>query len=158
MVLTVEFRRKAMDILASREHSAKELKDKLLRKFGENQELDHVIAQLQEDGLQSDQRFAEAFCRQRIHSGYGPMRIRMELVQRGVDQELAEAFFQTNSPDWYSLCEQIRLKKFGDWNKKGSGSTQDPVQRKQQQKDKARQQRFLYSRGFPAAIINDILT
>ncbi|MBD2858482.1 regulatory protein RecX [Spongiibacter sp. KMU-158] len=157
MVFTVEIRRKAMDLLALREHSAKELKDKLLRKFESGDEITVVIAQLQEDGLQSDARFAEAFCRQRVASGYGPLRIKMELAQRGVDQSLGDAYFQQHPEDWFERCEQVRLKKFGDWPKpQAEERTLEGL--KQAQKEKARQQRFLYSRGFPPSIINEILS
>lgn len=144
MVSANEIRRKAMDLLARREHSAKELKDKLGRRFDGALEIEAVVSVLSEEGLQSDQRFAESFCRQRIASGYGPMRIKMELVQRGIDQTATEAVLCSAQADWLALCELAREKKFGDL----PGDA----------KERARQQRFLYYRGFSPSLINEILS
>ena len=67
---------KAMDILARREHSRKELFTKLSSHFPDYiDQLDDVLDQLKEGHLQSDQRFAEAFVRSRVNRGQGPQRL-----------------------------------------------------------------------------------
>ena len=53
-----------LGLLASREHSAGELRSKLKKKYPEGEmHLDAVLERLQEVGLQNDQRFAEMFVR-----------------------------------------------------------------------------------------------
>ena len=54
---TKTVRLKAMDYLARREHSRRELALKLARKFPDSDELDRVLDTLAADGLQSDRRF-----------------------------------------------------------------------------------------------------
>ena len=44
-----------------------------------------AVAQLVDDGLQSDERFTEAFVRSRINQGKGPARIRADLRERGIN-------------------------------------------------------------------------
>ena len=128
-------RRKAMDLLARREHFRDELHQKLRKSgFDENVALD-AIEKLAKEGLQSDRRFVEAFVQSRIRQGKGPMRIRADLSQRGVrDPVIHEALSEADA-DWSALAIHVRRKKFGD------GEPADL-------KDKARQMRFLQYRGF----------
>ena len=131
----VEARKKAMDYLARREHGRGELLNKLT-KFGfEPDVAEDAVAQLVEDGLQSDTRFVEAFIRSRIGQGKGPARIRAELREHDVTGSLIDAALANAEQDWYALAREVRLKKFG-------GSQPRDF------KEKARQMRFLQSRGF----------
>ena len=131
----VEARKKAMDYLARREHGRSELYDKLTR-FGFDAEVaDDAVAQLVEDGLQSDTRFVEAFVRSRINQGKGPAKIRADLRGKGVNDGVTEDGIQEADQDWYALAIEVRLKKFG-------------AERPADFKEKARQMRFLQSRGF----------
>ena len=119
-------RRAMMNILARREHSAHELrqkaKDKLIaqsQKLPASEHLDYhlindiaddALLQLQQDGLQSDERFTEIFIRARSEQLYGPQRIRAELHQKGVSHELIEQQMQESGVDWaWSL--QLALDK-----------------------------------------------
>ena len=73
-----------MDYLARREHGRTELLNKLT-KFGfDSNTADDAVAELIDDGLQSDTRFAEAFVRSRITQGKGPAKIRADLRESGV--------------------------------------------------------------------------
>ena len=69
----------AMNLLTMREHSVKELHAKLAKKFESNELISEVIQKLLEDGLQSDERFTEAFVKMRLRQGKGALVIRMEL-------------------------------------------------------------------------------
>ena len=131
----VEARKKAMDYLARREHGRAELIDKLTRFGFDDLVADDAVAQLVDDNLQSDQRFTEMFIASRIGQGKGPVKIRAELREREISSSTIEAELAAADPDWYSAASEVRLKKFGpdlpkDFN------------------DKARQMRFLQSRGF----------
>lgn len=131
----IEARKKAMDYLARREHGRTELLNKLT-KFGfESKVADEAVAQLVDDGLQSDERFAEAFVRSRIGQGKGPSRIRAELREHGLSDGLIDVALSDAEQDWFELAIDVRLKKFG-------GDAPADF------KDKARQMRFLQSRGF----------
>ena len=93
-------REKALRLLARREHSAWELRQKLRAKAGapapaadgEDDEedesaraqrgralLDALLAELVEIGAQSDSRFTEQICRLRYRTGRGPRKLRAEL-------------------------------------------------------------------------------
>ena len=122
-----------MDLLARREHSRRELLDKLCRRF-ERPRAEAAIEGLRADGLQCDRRFAEAYVRQRSQRGYGPLRIRQELRQRGVDDSDVAAAFDNNELDWHALLADLVERKYG---RKAAGDL----------KEKARRQRFLQHRG-----------
>lgn len=124
-----------MDYLARREHGRVELLNKLT-KFGFDVDVaEDAIAQLVDDGLQSEQRFVEAFVRSRISQGKGPAKIRADLRDRGLTDGLIDAGLSGAGEDWFKLARQVHTKKFGQ-------------ERATSFKDKARQMRFLQSRGF----------
>jgi len=79
-------RRAAMDCLARREHSYYELTQKLLLKFPDasGELIDEVLSQLRDEGLQSDERFTEAYVRHRKSKSVGYLHIKADLVQRKV--------------------------------------------------------------------------
>jgi len=130
-----EARKKAMDYLARREHGRAELLKKLT-KFGFATEIaDDAVTQLIDDGLQSDTRFAEAFIRSRISQGKGPAKIRAELREHGLNDSVIDNGLEDAEQDWFALAIDVRLRKFG---------AEQPVDFK----EKARQMRFLQSRGF----------
>jgi len=128
-------RRLAMNLLARREHSRQELADKLGRRNIEPRTLESVVDRLAAEGLQSDGRFAESYSHSRMQRGQGPVRIRMELGQRGVSAALIETAIAALAVNWRDLARDVRRRKFGSG---APGSY----------KDKARQSRFLQHRGF----------
>jgi regulatory protein len=130
-----EARKKAMDYLARREHGRSELFNKLTRFGFEADVADDAVAQIVEDGLQSDVRFVEAFVRSRINQGKGPAKIRADLRDKGVNDGVTDDGIREADQDWTALAVEVRLKKFG-------------AERPAEFKEKARQMRFLQSRGF----------
>lgn len=133
-VSAADVRLSAMNLLALREHSKKELKDKLMRKYTQQELIDTVIARLVEQGLQSDERFAEAFINMRQNQGKGSVIIKMELRERGIASPLLTALVDEADGLWIQLAKEVRRKRFH----------QLPVD----SRDKAKQMRFLHSRGF----------
>lgn len=106
--------RSAVAMLARREHSQRELAQKLQRKYGNSDSLEAVLAEVSEQGLQSDERYAESLARGRVNRGYGPSYVRQEMRSKGVDGELAEQVLETLDPDWQTLAtEQVR-RRFPD--------------------------------------------
>ena len=109
-----EVRKKAMDFLARREYGRTELIKKLTDKGYRCEVAKDAIRTLTAEGLQSDQRFAETFVQSRINQGKGPVRIRLDLGQRGVSDTLIEQALEASGANWNALAIDASAKKFGD--------------------------------------------
>lgn len=138
---------RSIRLLARREHSRLELSHKLSRKDTPEAILEQLLEDLAEQGLQSDDRFAGSFCRERAGRGIGPVRIRAELKDRGVAGGLIDEALRATeqNTDWYELAETVREKRFGP------GRAADF-------KEAAKQKRFLQYRGFPLEVIQEIVS
>ncbi len=130
-----EARKKAMDYLARREHGRVELTRKLTQAGFESIAIDEAVEGLVRDGLQSDARFVEAMMTSRINQGKGPLKIRADLKGRGIPDAAIELGFEELEHDWIEAARAVRLRKFG---------AAEP----ETYAEKARQMRFLQSRGF----------
>ena len=106
-------RLKIMDFLSRREHSSREILNKMSNRVESKEMLLDSIKELVDDGLLSDERFAESYFQSRKNKGYGPLRIRNELKQRGIGDQLF--FTLSNEVNWskYAL-EALRKKINGD--------------------------------------------
>ena len=124
-----------MDLLARREHSAHELRQKLEKREFDRDEIELALEVLQQNNLQSDTRFTESYANHRINAGLGPVKIAHELRQRGVDSVLVDDHMSALSADWNELLERQRIKKYGQ---------EIPTDYAQ----KMKQARFLQNRGF----------
>jgi regulatory protein len=131
-------------MLAGREHSAHELSRKLIAKGHSQRSVEAVLTKLQELDLQSDQRFAEMYVRSRVNKGYGPIKIRQDLYQRGLDDELIDAELTFPAERWVDLARSIRGKRFSEAQPDGRDAWNT-------------QARFLARRGFPADLIYRVL-
>ena len=127
-------RSRALAMLARREHSQFELRQKLAELGGESSIIDTILDEFSTQNWQNDRRFTEIFIRYSARKGQGALNIRQELKQRGItDKEMVEELLAEH--DWFDLAQQTRSKKFGE---------ELPTERKEQ----ARQLRFLQYRGF----------
>ncbi len=134
----------ALDMLARREHSLHELQQKLVRKGCAAELAAEVAQELETRQLLSDGRFAEDLLRARRERGYGPLRIKKEMQDKGVDEELIERFVDMSDPLWLEILKRVRRKKFGD-------------RRPRSYQERARQARFLQYRGFTFDQIQSVL-
>ncbi len=130
-----EARETAIRLLARREHSRRELAAKLVARGFGDAAVAEVLDALEAEGLLSDARFVESYLHSRREKGYGPLRLRAELRERGVDEALIESGLAALDAEWTSICERAWRKRFGGRRPRGFG-------------ERARQQRFLYQRGF----------
>jgi regulatory protein len=89
-VTVVGARAFAYRYLGLREHSEKELYDKLSRKGIADAVIAQAIAELADEGLVSNERFADAFTRSRLSRKVGPLKIRAELMKRGIKSNLID--------------------------------------------------------------------
>ena len=124
---------KIMDFLSRREHSSKEIFQKLSSRVESKKLLEEEIEKLKTDGLLSDERFAESYFQSRKNRGYGPLRIRNELKQRGVGDQIFYPL--SNKIDWSELALKALRKKIS-----GNMPTET--------KDLLKLKRFLNYRGF----------
>lgn len=150
----------ALNLLARREHSLSELQSKLLRRFDVPDLVTFVLQELQRENLQSDERYAESLLRQRLQRGYGPVRIRQDMRERGLDEAAIAAAHAAVDPDWFALAEAVFKRKFGCRSAGGSaadpyghdGDVPGPDERRDMQqaalRERARRMRFMQYRGF----------
>ncbi len=113
MVSLPKLRSLALNLLALREHSKVELRQKLCQKGFAEALVMAVIQELAEKKLQSDQRFIESYVHMRKKRGFGPRRIQMELVDRGITKEQGVEALKNNEVNWLELAKVARTKKFG---------------------------------------------
>lgn len=144
MTDTKEINSFCLRLLARREHSQKELLTKCLTKgYGKDESL-AVIDGLAGQGWQDDLRYAQSYARHRIQRGYGPVFIKYQLQQKGVDLPDLEDIVETVADNWMDVLEQVYSKKYK------AGSPNERVDRQEW----AKRSRFLMQRGFPPAMIS----
>lgn len=134
-VSPADVRLAAMNFLARREHSMLELKQKLRRRFSDEDLLDSELQRLAAESLQSDVRYAESFILQRASRGYGFNRVRQELREKGLTDSEVSCAIESTAIDWSSVALEVYFKKFGE------NGTVDL-------KEKAKRIRFMEYRGF----------
>ena len=125
---------KSLDLLSRREHSTKEIREKLLLRFDDCAVIDSVLTKLEKNNLISNLRFAEAYVSSRKRKGFGPKKIAFELSSKGVDESLTNSVI-IEEGDWESAAKLAFSKKFKD------GPSPDT-------KEKLKQKSFLKNRGF----------
>lgn len=140
----VAVRRAAMDLLARREHGRVELTRKLRSRGAANELIEAALDRLAEEGLLSEARYLEAFVSYRACAGYGPLRIREELTQRGLARSDVEQALRDSGIDW---CEQLQET----WQRKFAGALPCDA------RERAQQGRFLSYRGYPPELIGRLL-
>lgn len=121
-------------MLAKREHSCLELTKKLVQWY-ENDEVKQAVEKLTQENYQSDERFTSEFIQMRFNQGKGPIKISVDLKHRGIEH------FDLSKYDFFALAKNIRVTKYGE-------------EIPSDYKEKAKQQRFLQSRGFSFDEIN----
>jgi len=107
-------RRIALDFLARREHSQQELRQKLNARNDDAEAVEAVLQQLSDERLQSDERFTESYVHHRFNAGIGPLKIRYELRQKGIDDLLVDSFLEPLVDEWEQMMRQQRARKFGE--------------------------------------------
>jgi len=142
--------------LSRREYGKAELKQKLIDKEQDPEKIDALLDEFEEKGYQSDYRTTLMLIRENIRKGRGRGRIKQEFYRKKIampgnidelidlansDSEEFSEFVDDSADnlvdgvDWLKLAVVARTKKYGD---------DIPTE----QKDKAKQLRFLQYRGF----------
>lgn len=131
----------ALGLLARREHSRLELKQKLQMRGFAAEAVALVLDELEAQGWQSDLRFAQQYVRSRIARGYGERHIRSELMKRGVASEVVSEVLSASVEFWQEQLTQVWASHFS-----GHKPTDYP--------DQLKQMGFLQRRGFTESQIH----
>lgn len=134
----------ALGLLARREYSRGELEEKLGRRSQDAALIDQVLDALEEQGLQSDERFTEHFVRYRVSQGKGPIKIRQDLRMKHISSRQIDDCLDQDDEFWREQAFQVYQRKF-------SGA---PVN---DDKDFAKRLRFMVSRGYSAHLIYPLI-
>jgi regulatory protein len=137
-------RRAALALLAGRDFSRHELATRLLRKGHDPQAVDAAVEGLVRERLLREDRYVEQFVTQHAGRGHGPMRIRMELREKGVDSEAIAQGLDEAGTDWVAAAREARRRKFG-------------LSPPGDYRERAKQARFLQYRGFSSEQIRAAL-
>lgn len=111
-------REKAMYLLEHRNHSKKELTDKIARTAASREAAKAAADRMEELGLLNDESYARDLARELFtRKRYGAGRVRQELRLKGIDSELIDELLEEYG-DEDSALENIRAileRKYGDW-------------------------------------------
>ncbi len=133
----------ALRLLAQRDLSVEEVRQRLLRRHFGTDVVNIVVQHLVTEGAINDMRVAResiAFALQRARSG--PLVIRQKLAKRGIDRDTIDAAWHdgTVDVDWLAIAEAIKERY----------DMRDPRQR-------ARCARYLDRQGFPSSVIRVVM-
>ena len=135
---------KALDLLSRREHSQKEVKLKLQKKFKNSEEIDEVIKKLLANNIINDTRFTEHYINSRKRRGFGSKKISYELLSKGINESIIDSVL-SNTNDWKELAKKEFNKKYKD------GPSGDF-------KTRSKQKNFLLNRGFSFEEIESVFS
>ena len=143
----LQLKKRALYYLGKRDYSRVELGRKILT-YSESLEvskadLESVLNELEEKDWLSDDRFSEQFVLSKKRK-FGARKIAHELKLRGVDESIISRALRDIKDDEFLLAKKIWEKKFN----------QIPITID----EKAKQIRFMQSRGIEVAIINQIVS
>jgi regulatory protein len=130
-----------MNYLARREHSRAELARKLAP-HGEPAEIEALLEQLELDKLLSNTRYVEMLAHARSGK-HGSLRLKADLRDKGVAESDMQTALATARDQDMEAARTVWRKKFGEHPANAA--------------ERARQYRFLASRGFPMDIIRRVI-
>jgi len=144
--LATSLRARALALVSRREMSRAELRKKLeplAASLGNSPaELDQLLDSLIQSNFQSDKRYAEALVHHRARR-FGASRIAQELKEKGIAPELSSDAVR-------ELRASEEARAFHVWRRKFSTPASSAEER-------AKQGRFLISRGFSADVVRRVI-
>ena len=108
-----------------------------------NIQIEAVLDDFEARGWLSDQRFAEALVRRRSER-FGTRKIQDELAQAGVESSKTADLLRNLKETEYQRAHELWLRKFGVLAT--------------EQKERARQYRFLASKGFSSDVVTKVVS
>ncbi len=133
---------RALRLLSQREHSRAELERKLAAHEEVPGELAKALDELQARDFINDGRAVDSLVNRRA-SKLGSARIKQELATKGLSGEAVAEALESLKDTEFSRAHEVWRKKFGS-------PPQDP-------QEKAKQLRFLITRGFNAEVVRRVV-
>lgn len=133
-----QLRERALRLLGRREHSRAELVRKLERAGFVRADIDPLLDAFEAKNWLSDRRFAESYVADH-RARTGSLKLAYDLRQRGVSDSVIETVLNDNRDSELDRAREVWRKKFG-------AAPADAT-------EKAKQMRFLQSRGFTTEVI-----
>lgn len=147
---------RALRYLSRREYSRQELQRKLqpyLEPEQSESDIEAVLDWLCAKGFLNDERAAQSVVRQKS-ARMGQARLKQELLAKGLDKELVHECLQELGATEFERAMQVWKSKFAgsvDWVELSHSAPQEAL------KAKAKQIRFLSSRGFTADVVRKVM-
>lgn len=142
-----EVKRSALRFLSIRNHSTQELSRKLLRKKFSGEIIEKVLNDLFNLGYLNDKKFAEQYFNELVGKFFGPLKIKNELIKRGIDREVVDEVLNdyfTNDEMQREVIQKLLSKS--KFPKKISSRN-----------ELQRIYNYLISRGFSSEVVMDCL-
>lgn len=136
--------RVALRLLVTREHSCLELTRKLSARGLAPAAIAGALDRLIDEGALDESRLAAHYVAERADKGFGPRRIRAELRDKGLADELIDRRLQPMNDTWPEVLARTHARRFGQ---------SQPSDRS----DYAKRARFLEQRGFTPDSIRRLL-
>ncbi len=109
---TADIKNSISRYLSMREHSRKELIDKLSKKYFEMDLILQCIDEFSTKNLQSDDRYTESFVRSKYNNHKGPNFISASLKSKGVSESIIDNVLSSyNEEDWQLIAIAALEKK-----------------------------------------------
>lgn len=139
---TLSLKGRALRLLGQREHSRAELLRKLRPHVQEGEDLDAVLAELEEKDFISEERVVASVVNLRA-GRMGAARIRQELQAKGVGGEVVQQALAQLQDTELARAREVWRRRFGE-------PAADPQGR-------AKQVRFLMARGFSGDVVHRVV-
>ena len=143
---------RALCLLSRREYSRHELAQKLLRLSSQaddsppadlEEQITQVLNDFEARGWLSDERYAQALVRRRSQR-YGLRRVADELQRAGIEPSMISELSHELSSSEFERAQALWTRKFGE-------ISSDP-------KERAKQYRFLVSKGFHPELVSRVIS
>lgn len=142
--LLSEIESRAIKLLTTREHSRLELGRKLRARGYPAEDVEQVLDRLEREDWLSESRLVERYVAERLDKGFGPVRIRFELREKGLPDEQIRPQLELDDAHYLELIARVHRQRFGD----------APIA---DRNGFAKRARFLEYRGFPQGLITRYL-
>ena len=139
----------AFRILARRDHTRQELALKLRQKGFDRRAIEDALARCGALGYLDDAKTAMVVAGQLAKRGYGPLRVRQVLMQKGLDDTHIEKALPCCGDE---AAQERSARRMLEKKAARLGRESDPWKRRQIA------YRFLSGRGFPSAVVSRAIT
>ncbi|WP_025270607.1 regulatory protein RecX [Hippea sp. KM1] len=97
----------SLGLLGKRDYSKKEIQERLKKRGVSEVDIERVVEKLEDSGFLDDRRYAENYVFFRLKRGYGKLRIRHELILKGIDESIVDGALSEQTEE----AEEVFLKR-----------------------------------------------